>query len=373
LENKKIQKKAQQGNKNNHKKVVNLVGIGLGNGWMDATVQGPAVIDYAWWHGMIDSTTKNALHAVWQVCKDDLKSADNPPLPPPFHEFTVPDECNIMGAVMEAAGVGIFEDKRPNEYDVTTWDYYPILWDDNSTFGQFYNNPKVKQALHAPMEKEWLGCIPGAGRRRQRQRQRHLQKEEALLLPGKTLLAHDVPVSVVPYVAELLDEGGIQVLIYNADRDLTTCSQGSELLLDDMDWSGHSEWKSATRGLWMVQEQVAGYAKTHANLTFLVVINSGHLVPHNVPVPALDLITRFVTGTPFLDIELPSFAAPSLLSSVSSSSEVIKENNSRHDQYVFSAVSLAVVAVVCFLAGMFVASSLRKNKHDYQRVGDVKL
>jgi carboxypeptidase D len=56
-------------NKAEKRRKMNLEGIGLGNGWMDAKVQGPVVIDYAWWHGMIDSTTRDALHAVWENCK----------------------------------------------------------------------------------------------------------------------------------------------------------------------------------------------------------------------------------------------------------------------------------------------------------------
>ena len=34
--------------------VIPLKGASLGNGWIDAKIQGPAVIDYSWWHGLID-------------------------------------------------------------------------------------------------------------------------------------------------------------------------------------------------------------------------------------------------------------------------------------------------------------------------------
>jgi carboxypeptidase C (cathepsin A) len=97
--------------------VVPLAGIALGNGWMDAQVQGPAVIDYAWWHGMIDTSTKRAMKNEWNNCKDGTKHQ-----PSPFHTFTIPDECGIMGAVLQAAGMGIVDWGNPNAYDVTTWD-----------------------------------------------------------------------------------------------------------------------------------------------------------------------------------------------------------------------------------------------------------
>lgn len=96
---------------------MNLAGIALGNGWIDPMVQGPTVIDYAYWHGMIDSTAKETLYQVWDLCKNKQH------LLAPFHDFTTPDECNIMGTVMAAAGGRIFpkhEFYAPNEYDVTT-------------------------------------------------------------------------------------------------------------------------------------------------------------------------------------------------------------------------------------------------------------
>jgi len=340
-------------NKKAKRRKINLAGIGLGNGWMDATVQGPVVIDYAWWHGMIDSTTRDALKGVWEQCKSGSKEMEAP-----FHDFTVPDECGIMGAVLSAAGAGIFPDLMPNAYDVTTWDTYPVLDDPNSPYMHFYNDPAVKKALNAPEETTWHGCIPGAGRRR-------LEEDP---LPGKLLLAHDTPISVVPYVAELLDEAGIRVLIYNGDRDMSTCAQGSEMLLDDMEWSGADEWKTASRGLWMVDEKVAGYSKSHKGLEFVVVYNSGHLVPQNVPIPALDLITRVVTNESFSDISLPSFAMPE----IAKTTKTAKEDN-KHDGSRYSGLMLVVVAIVCFLGGILASPLWPKSRGYYEQVSDVEL
>ena len=100
---------------------INLGGIGIGNAWVDASIQGKAVIDYAWWHGMIDSVTRDAMNEEWKNCyKPGSISQD--PQPKPFHTFTVPDECGIMAAVMAAAGAGQFEWGSPSIYDVSTWD-----------------------------------------------------------------------------------------------------------------------------------------------------------------------------------------------------------------------------------------------------------
>jgi hypothetical protein len=157
----------------------------------------------------------------------------------------------------------------------------------------------VKEALNAPDDILWRGCIPGSGRRRLQQE--HDKRERQLYL------AQDRPISMTPYIAELLDDAKIQVLIYNGDRDLSTCAQGSEMLLNSMEWSGASEWTKAQRSLWVVGDAAAGYSKRHKSLEFVVVYNSGHLVPYNQPVNALDLITRVLKNEHFGDHKLPSF------------------------------------------------------------------
>ena len=39
-----------------------------GNGWIDPIVQGPATIDYSWWHGLIDGPTRENLFKEWEDC-----------------------------------------------------------------------------------------------------------------------------------------------------------------------------------------------------------------------------------------------------------------------------------------------------------------
>jgi hypothetical protein len=124
-----------------------------------------------------------------------------------------------------------------------------------------------------------------------------------------TLLNNDRPISVVPYMAELAD-AGYKLLVYNGDRDLSCNVQGTEVLLDSMEWNGADAWADSTqsrRSLWLVDGAVAGYTKAHAGLEFVVVYNSGHLVPLNQPKHALDLVTRFVMGQSFADAPLPVY------------------------------------------------------------------
>jgi carboxypeptidase C (cathepsin A) len=175
---------------------------------------------------------------------------------------------------------------------------YPVLDSDNpdTTFNVFFNKEEVKAALHAPLDVEWRGCIPGAGRRR------------------LALLANDYPKSVAPYLAFLMDDAKIRILLYNGDRDMSTNAPGVEMVLNGMtEWSGHNAWRRATRGLWIdTENEMAGWAKEQDLLTYLVVYNSGHLVPHNQPARSLELLRRFLSNTTFVDKEIPRITSPEL-------------------------------------------------------------
>lgn len=94
---------------------IKLTGIGLGNAWLDAKIQGPAMIDWAWQHGMIDLTTRDTFHNNWKRCQRGLS------VRAPMHPFTTPDDCGIDEIILQAAGEGLFEEISPNCYDISTW------------------------------------------------------------------------------------------------------------------------------------------------------------------------------------------------------------------------------------------------------------
>lgn len=355
---------------------INLKGIGLGNGWIDVEIQGPAVIDYAWWHGMIDRNQRDVFLQEWETClasspiNDDKEEAESISISEPYHIFTTPDECGIAGAILQAAGQNLWKGKlEPNTYDVTTWDTYPVIQDSNTTtFQLFYNNIDVQNALHAPNQ-VWQGCIPGEGRRRRlkhigRRRRRQLQPEIPPI--GSLMLDHDRPFSMLGYIAELLDETDVRVLIYNADLDMSVCAQGTENSLNAMQWSGAEAWTTQERGVWTTPTQidkVAGYAKEVKGLTFLVVRNSGHMVPYNQPENGLDLLTRFLQNESFVDEVVPFYTADSIPDSAQKQQQESSETTGTTGQSMFVYVLLLAVG---YGVGFVVSKQSRRG--GYQSV-----
>lgn len=222
----------------------------------------------------------------------------------------------------------------------------------------FYNRPDVKKALNVPEDLgiTWHGCRWGEGRRQ--------------LSSRRLFMDNDKPINMAPYMADVLD-AGIPFVVYNGDRDMTTNMVGQEKVLNSMDWNGKHEWLDAPRGLWMTNDYESGWAKEYNGLTFVVVYNSGHMVPYNQPVPAYDLLERFLRHDSFVDTELPQLRVKSDKSVVFSMADNIVplSSSSSIGGMNRGTESVVVVACIAFLAG--IVSTLlfvRGSRRGYQRM-----
>jgi len=181
---------------------------------------------------------------------------------------------------------------------------------------------------------------------------------------------NDRPINMAPYMADVLD-AGIPLLVYNGDRDMTTNMVGTEKVLNNMDWNGKKEWLDAPRGLWMTEDYESGWAKEYNGLFFVVVYNSGHMVPYNQPVPAFDLLTRFLRGESFIDNELPQLRVKhDKTVAFSMADSVIPIASSSINTVNHGIESMAVVALIAFLAGIVVSLLFVRGSRNagYQRV-----
>lgn len=110
-------------------------------------------------------------------------------------------------------------------------------------------------------------------------------------------LIQDLFQSVAPWVATLLDH--YRVLIYNGQLDIIVAYPLTVNYLNNLKFSSSNDYLKAKRHFWLVGDELAGYVKVAGNLTEILVRNSGHMVPHDQPKWALDLITRFTHNKPY--------------------------------------------------------------------------
>jgi carboxypeptidase D len=266
---------------------VPLTGIAIGNGKIDAITQSRAIPDWAYWHGLIDMGTRDFFKAEFERCTQNMKSGVYGPgvEPKPFHSFTLRSDCGIFDSMLEAAGGGALDppfDGGPNIYEYSTWDAYEAADGNNGTVSRFYNHPDVQEALNVPHHRRgdvghrWEGCIPEVDAN-------WVGNDPNDASDSPNFMDNDKPWDVTPYIAELLDDAMINVLIYSGDRDMICNTQGSDAALAKMEWSGTKDpapssgiasrgrnaWTEARRGLWLYDGYPAGYTKSYKNLNLL--------------------------------------------------------------------------------------------------------
>ena len=99
------------------------------------------------------------------------------------------------------------------------------------------------------------------------------------------------------YLLEPILAAGVPVLLYQGQLDVRDGVAATEAWLANWSWSGSRRFLNSPRKAWMSPGRaIAGYYRSCGGLTHLTVNGAGHLVPHDAPSRALDMIERFVAG-----------------------------------------------------------------------------
>lgn len=122
--------------------------------------------------------------------------------------------------------------------------------------------------------------------------------------PPYDALEHQDGKGVVNDVVEVLEHpDSARLLFFNGMEDLVCNHVGNEKFLEHMQWKNQNAWVESERYAWVSQYEeegkVSGYMKEFANLMFLKLLNSGHMVPLDVPAQAKDMMELFVKSGSF--------------------------------------------------------------------------
>jgi carboxypeptidase D len=255
-----------------------LVGLAIGDGWVEPEIHYGAYADCAYANGLIDGRQRRAVQRIDRACR--LGFAAHPEQGDAACDEILPAILHLAGTTVERPGGPVL--LVPNIYDIRlSAPYSPIMVVPNYPRGEnllplYLNQPDVRAALHAAGPKPWVSLDMGLVERLQstvNQSSRHLY-------------------------ATLAEE--LRLLFYSGLCDLMINHVGTTRFLDSLKWSGHQAYARARQAAWQVDEGIGGYAREASRLAYVMIPNAGHMVPYDQPRIAQALIDTFLSGRPFV-------------------------------------------------------------------------
>jgi len=239
---------------------VNLKGVAVGNGWVDPLFQAASYGPFAYAHELISESALAEAQSAYGQCETDLQNND--------YAEAFEDCSNVFDTVLEYAG-------NINYYDVRKQCTPPPLCYNLDPITNYLNLPSVQTTLG--VNQTWEACNDNV----------YSYFEN---MDFEFSYRFDIPI--------LLET--VPVYLYNGNYDLICNFYGTSSYLNAMPWSGQNGFNKATNGTWTGPNgQPAGNFRTYENLNYVVVYNAGHMVPHDQPENALDLLNHIITGKPF--------------------------------------------------------------------------
>ncbi|CAE7760255.1 unnamed protein product, partial [Symbiodinium microadriaticum] len=175
-------------------------------------------------------------------------------------------------------------------------------------------------------------------------------------------MRRDHPVSVIPALKDITKH--IRVLLYSGEFDLNCNFIGTLNTLEDNLWDGR-QWKEASRALYVVDGDGRGMHYQLGKLSFLIVKNSGHLLPMDQPAVALDMISRFLEDESFADLPLPTADKYEGVHIPSAFEETEKAHNIPQEDSLAFTLLVMLAGIILGVIGSKYYPILMKNKEQY--------
>lgn len=321
---------------------LNLKGVAIGNGYLDANLLSESLIFFSYHHGLVGQSVWRGLsHHCCQdkppargqcnffsrdrseQCKMNVYKAADAILNSGLNPYNLYDRCAQSGEAMHMiygpqvdiaqlprasrrsndilptrhVGREHFERSLimnhfnisidPNQPQSTSRQFSlhpelrgdPPCTDDSITI-TYLNRPDVKAALHIP-----------AG----------LQKFTTCFDEIKYTMQYPARQGgLAPFIKKLIQSPRkLTLLVYNGDTDMMCNFLGDEWFVDELHSKVTQDYHT-----WKVNKQVAGFIKVFKGITYMTVKGSGHMVPTDRPAEALHMFENYLLKLQPSDYEL---------------------------------------------------------------------
>ncbi|BFZ00614.1 hypothetical protein BsWGS_03652 [Bradybaena similaris] len=293
---------------------INLKGFAVGNGLSDDKMNDNSIAYFSYYHGLIG--TNDWLNLLNQCCPGneskvwcDFVAGSKQPgcasATNQIYNLVWSSGLNVYNLYAECAGgarnLNLHFDASKGKYVTSNfgWPFMflkntaaelkallrlipadklaatPPCTNDSATL-KYLNNPATRLALHIPdVVEEWDVCSSAVG---------------AGYVRTYTTMTEQYKKAI---------NRKIRILVYNGDVDMACNYLGDEWFVDSLNATNPQR-----RTAWYYKaadgtRQIAGYVKAFDRITFVTIKGSGHMVPTDKPIPALDMYMNFIQDKPF--------------------------------------------------------------------------
>lgn len=171
---------------------------------------------------------------------------------------------------------GPLDDLNLNRYDLRRpCEDNRLCYNDINYVSEYMNLDYVKEAVGVPKDLKFEFCKLEVGQRFRN--------------------AHDGQVPFQKFIAEVLDYG-VPVLHYAGDQDFVCHWLGYNAVSNSIKYKNQEIFSNTEFKPWISNGKEAGEVRGYNNFTFLRVYDAGHMVPHDQPEIALDMLNTWLSG-----------------------------------------------------------------------------
>jgi len=244
---------------------INLKAILIGNGLYDPYNQFKTLPNWYLNLGMVDEKDVEVANRDLQQCKEETQ--------------------NLTKAFMWCNGASDYLNKQAGDiflYDIRQKDGH--AFDDTTNVLKTYlNKEEVKAALHTTGH-DWK---QGDGTSEPNPVGEHLNDD---------FMINDTLTLFQP-----IFDGGVEIGLYVGNMDGSVCGVAAhEFVVQNFHWPGRSDFWKNDRITWKTSDGlVGGYVRQGGNLTYVIIHDSGHLVPSDQPLAAMEMVDHYINKKTF--------------------------------------------------------------------------